>query len=110
MMMFPRPNETDEQFSLRYDKAAYELELMAIEHDKEMRLSDPTYSRFHSPEDEAEHLLALVGMKKELDERIAANPEEASEFDDLDFDDLDLDFAADASVDADTPTLDAPAT
>jgi hypothetical protein len=82
MMMFPRPNETDEQFSLRYDRAAYALELLAIEHDKEMRLSDPAYSRFYSPEDEADHLAALVGMKAALDARVAAAIERGELIDD----------------------------
>ncbi len=98
-MILPRPNETKEQFALRYDKTAYEIELMAIESDKEMRLTDPTYSRFYSPEDEAEHLAALVVMKQELDARIAAAPEEAPGSDDFDFDDDDFDF----DDDDDTP-------
>jgi hypothetical protein len=114
MMMFPRLNETDEQFSLRYDRAAYALELLAIEHDKEMRLSDPEYSRFYSPEDEAEHLAALVGMKTELDARVAAAAErgevvddedadEGVDFDDMDWlDELDDDATADAAKPADT--------
>jgi hypothetical protein len=101
MMILPRPSETQEQFSLRYQKAQLALDKIGVEHDHTMRLTDPGYSRFHNASDEAEHLQYMAQAEQDiaaLEAKLATQPEgvEASaipsSFGDLEgLDDLDVD-------------------